>query len=505
VRAIHKIATANKQIIQGGNYELENEQYAAPLYEAVLQYVNDGVVPFHVPGHKQGRGLPELADMVGEQILQMDVNGMKDLDFIGNPQGVIREAQILMAKAFHARRAYFLVNGTTSGVQAMIMAACEPGSEIIVPRNAHKSTFGGIILSGAIPIYVQPQCDRHLGITTGVALSDLETVIKAHPHAQAVLVINPSYYGIATDLKAIVNLAHSYNMAVLVDEAHGAHAYFHPAFPVTAMEAGADMSAASMHKTSGSLTQSSVLLYQSNLIPLERVKKVLDLTYTSSASYLLMTSLDLARRQMTLKGKKLLSETLRLVRWAREEINRIPGLFAFGPNMVGKPGCYAFDETKLGIHVAGLGLIGYQVEEILRHRFNIQVEMSDLHNILAIITIGDRESQLRQLTSALQQLAAEADHQKTPFYFEIPPSPEMIVSPRDAFYSPTKSISLKCAAGEIAAEMLMAYPPGIPVILPGERISADMIEYIRFLKSQGCTLQGTADPQVNCFRVLGSE
>lgn len=484
---------------------MHNEQTAAPLYEAVLQYVNDGVVPFHVPGHKQGRGLRELADMAGEQLMQMDVNGMKDLDFIGNPRGVIRESQILMAKAFHARRAYFLVNGTTSGVQAMIMAACEPGSEIIIPRNAHKSTFGGIILSGAMPVYVQPQCDRHLGIATGVALSDLEAVIKAHPHARAVLVINPSYYGIATDLKAIVNLAHSYDMAVLVDEAHGAHAYFHPGFPVTAMEAGADMSAASMHKTSGSLTQSSVLLYHSSLIAVERVKKVLDLSYTSSASYLLMTSLDLARRQMAVQGRKLLSETLRLARWAREEINRIPGLLAFGPDMVGKPGCYDFDETKLGVHVAGLGSSGYKVENVLRQRFNIQVEMSDLHNILAVITIGDREVQLRQLIEALTQLAIEAEHKNTPFFFEIPPSPEMIVSPRDAFYSQTRSVSLKSAAGEIAAEMLMAYPPGIPVILPGERITNDMIDYIRFLKDQGCALQGTADPQVNCFQVLGPE
>jgi arginine decarboxylase len=484
---------------------LQKEQSAAPLYEAVLKYVSDGVVPFHVPGHKQGRGLPEMASLSGQQLLGMDVNGMKDLDFIGNPSGVIREAQMLMARAFHARRAYFLVNGTTSGVQAMIMAACEPGSEIIIPRNAHKSTFGGIILSGAMPVYVQPQCDRRLGIATGVSLSDMEMVIKAHPHARAVLVINPSYYGIAADLKAIVNLAHSYDMAVLVDEAHGAHLYFHPGFPVTAMEAGADMSAASMHKTSGSLTQSSVLLYRSKMIAVERVKHVLDLTYTSSASYLLMASLDLARKQMALQGRKLLSQTLQLARGARDSINRIAELYAFGPEMLGKPGCYGFDETKLGIHVAALGISGYQVEDTLRKRFNIQVEMSDLHNILAIVTIGDNELQVRQLVEALTQLASEAKHKNSPFYFEIPPPPEMIVSPRDAFYSPTKSVSLQAADGEIAAEMLMAYPPGIPVVLPGERITANMIDYIELLKQQGCALQGTADPKVNCIRILGSQ
>lgn len=484
---------------------MQNEQSNAPIYEAVLRYMTDGVVPFHVPGHKQGRGLPKLAALFGEQVLHMDVNGMKDLDYIGNPRGVIREAQRLMARAFHARQAYLLVNGTTSGVQAMIMAACEPGSEIIIPRNAHKSTFGGIILSGALPVYVQPQCDRHLGIATGVSLSDLEGVIKAHPHARAVFVINPSYYGMAADLKAIVNLAHEYDMAVLVDEAHGAHMYFHPGFPVTAMAAGADMSAASMHKTSGSLTQSSVLLYNSQVIARERVKQVLDLTYTSSASYLLMTSLDLARQQMTLYGRKLLSQTLQLAQWARAEINKIPGLYAFGTEMAGKPGCYAFDETKLGVHVAGLGLSGYQAEEVLRQRFNIQIEMSDLHNILALITIGDHEESVQLLIAALAEIAAGSATQPVSHYFEIPAAPEMIVSPRDAFYSPTKSVALKAAGGEIAGEMLMAYPPGIPVILPGERISQDLVDYIELLKQEGCALQGTADPQVNRIRVLGKE
>lgn len=482
---------------------LDKEQSRAPLCEAVLRYKSAGVIPFHVPGHKHGHGSVELARLFGEKVLQMDVNGMKDLDYIGNPRGVIREAQQLMARAFNAEQAYLLVNGTTSGVQAMIMAACEPGSEIIIPRNAHKSTFGGIILSGALPVYVQPQCDLKLGIATGVSLADLKGVIQAHPHSRAVFVINPSYYGIAPDLQSIVDLAHKYHMAVLVDEAHGAHAYFHPAFPLTAMAAGADMSAASMHKTSGSLTQSSVLLYNSQFIARGRVKQVLGLTGTSSASYLLMTSLDLARQQMALHGCEMLNHTLDLARWARTEINRIPGLYAFGNELAEKAGCFAFDETKLGVHVAGLGLSGYQAEEILRERFNIQVELSDLYNILAIITIGDREESVKLLVAALAEMAAGAESERVSPHFEIPTRPEMIVSPRDAFYSPTKSVDLRMSSGEIAGEMLMAYPPGIPVILPGERISQDLVDYIELLKQEGCALQGTADPKVNRIRVLG--
>ena len=202
-------------------------QASTPLFDAVKRYVDSDVTPFHVPGHKRGRGISELVDYVGKRVLEMDANGMDDLDYANNPTGVILQSQRLLADAFGAENAYFLVNGTTSGVQAMIMSVCEPGSKIIIPRNAHKSTIGGIILSGAIPVYVQPVISQQLGIAMGVTTKSIENAMKKNPDAKAVFVINPTYYGMTSDLKSIVSLARQYNMAVLVDEAHGAHMYFH--------------------------------------------------------------------------------------------------------------------------------------------------------------------------------------------------------------------------------------------------------------------------------------
>lgn len=479
-------------------------QNKTPLFDAVKKYIDDNVLAFHVPGHKHGRGIQELTEYLGQKALAMDVNGMDDLDYANNPTGVILQAQKLMADAYGAENAYFLVNGTTSGVQTMILSSCEPGSRIIIPRNAHRSTIGGIILSGAIPVYVQPEINGELGIAMGVSVESIKTAIKKNPHAKAVFVINPTYYGMAPDLKSIVRVAHRHDMAVLVDEAHGAHMSFHDDFPLTAMEVGADMSAASMHKTGGSLTQSSVLLSRGGLISQDRIKHALGLTFTSSASYLLMCSLDIARKQLALNGEGMLSKALRLARYARNEINKIDGLYAFGHELAGNSGCFDFDETKLGINVAKLGFTGYELEAILRQKYNIQVEMSDMYNILAIISIGDTDEDVEALVLALREIACERYERQVHYDVAVPESLELIVSPRDAFYNNKKTVKLEDAAGEIAGELVMAYPPGIPVISLGERITGDVIDYIKKLKGQKCHLQGTSDPNVDYIKVLGS-
>lgn len=479
------------------------DQNKTPLFEAVKKYVDDKVIQFHVPAHKQGYGIPELRDYIGERALQMDANGMEDLDFANNPTGVIAEAEKLLAYAYGAESAFFLVNGTTAGVQAMILSACEPGEKIIIPRNAHKSTIGGIILSGAIPIYIQPEINDRIGIAMGISPESLKQTIKENPHAKAVFVINPTYYGYASDLKSIVRIAHQHNMMVLVDEAHGAHMSFHDDFPLTAMEVGADMSAASLHKTGGSMTQSSILLLRSKMISEERVKQVLDLSYTTSSSYLLMCSLDIARKQLATRGFNLLEETLNLARQARERINQIEGLYAFGKELTGTPGCHDFDETKLGIYVRGLGYTGYQMESVLRKQFNIQIELSDLNNILAMVTIGDRPENLEALENAMKIIASQTEIKDYSSKAIIPQTPKMVITPRDAFYSPKKKVALEDSVGEIAGEMVMAYPPGIPVICMGERITREIVDYIKLLKAEHCELQGTDDPRVNYIRVLG--
>ncbi len=482
------------------------DQSRMPLFEALKEYHSREVIPFDVPGHKHGMGLPELADYVGKKVLEIDVNAMECLDNICNPIGVIKEAEKLAARAYGASDAFFLVNGTTSGVQAMIMAACRPGDKIILPRNAHKSTITGLILSGAIPIYIQPEINEDLGIAMGVSVDAVRKAIEVHPDARAVFLIHPTYYGAVSDLASIIEIAHRNNMAVLVDEAHGAHFPFHPRLPAGAMELGADACAVSTHKTGGSLTQSSLLLLGGSRIDARTMKTTLNLTQTTSASYLLMASLDIARKQLATRGEAMLGNILSIVRWAREEINRVEGLYAFGRELVGSPGVFGFDETKLGINVRKLGLSGYEAEKILRDRFNIQVELADVYNILAIVAIGDTETSIRALVNAVKDMAVyHRNGEVREITRGMLANPDVIVSPRDAYYSSKKSVRLEDAVGSVSGESVMAYPPGIPVVTPGEMITTEIVEYVKLLKAEKCLLQGPQDPYVDNILVLGHE
>ncbi len=483
------------------------DQNRTPLFDALKAYLDRRVISFDVPGHKHGVGLPELADYIGLRTLEMDVNAMECLDNICNPIGVIKEAEELAASAYGGDHAYFLVNGTTSGVQAMIMSYCNPGDKILLPRNAHKSALGGIILSGAIPIYIQPEIDEDLGIALGVDVESAKQAMDEHPDAKAIFIVNPTYYGAITDLVSIVELARERGMAVLVDEAHGAHMTFHDEFPIGAIHAGADMSAISIHKTGGSLTQSSLLVLNSKTMDAQRVKSVLNLTQTTSASYLLMASLDVARKQLATRGHELFSHVLELSRYARESINGIGGYYAFGKDMVGRPGIHDFDETKLGIHVKKLGLTGYVVERLLRSRYNIQVELADMYNILCIVSLGDRRENLDALIHALEDIKERYGYRRPSKDIITPPlrNPELIVTPRDAYYSIKRLVKLRDSIGEVSGESVMTYPPGIPVVTPGERITQELVEYIEVLKEQKSMLQGTEDPYVDYIKILGHE
>lgn len=476
----------------------------APLFEALKDYHSKNVVPFDVPGHKHGVGISEMADYFGSTMLELDVNAMKCLDNICNPIGVIKEAENLAADAYYADHGFFLVNGTTAGVQTMIMSVCQPGDKIILPRNSHKSAITAIILSGAIPVYIQPEVNEDLGIAMGISIESVERAVGRHPEAKAIFLVNPTYYGAITNVKAVVKIAHKYGMAVLVDEAHGAHMNFHPELPQDAIELGADMCAVSTHKTGGSLTQSSLLLLREGIVDVKTVRTTMNLTQTTSASYLLMASIDLARKQLATRGEEMLTEVLRLSRWAREEINKIDGLYAFGKELVGMPGVFDFDETKLGVNVRNIGLTGFEVYDLLRDEHNIQTELGDMYNVLAIISLGDTIESLTTLVNALKEIAVKhRRNEEIKLTKGILKNPDIIISPRDAYYSEKKIVRLEDAVGEISGESIMAYPPGIPVVTPGERISKEMIEHIKVLKEEKSLLQGTEDSYVNYIKVLG--
>ncbi|WP_058485698.1 aminotransferase class I/II-fold pyridoxal phosphate-dependent enzyme [Defluviitalea phaphyphila] len=477
------------------------EQKKAPIYEALLKHKLERIVHFDVPGHKGGRGNKELTEFLGENCLKVDVNSMKPLDNLNHPVSVIKYAQELAAEAFGANSCFFIVNGTTAAVQAMVMSVCKAGEKIIMPRNVHKSAINALVLSGAIPVYVNPGINKRLGIALGMSIIDIEKTIKKNPDAKAILVNNPTYYGICSNLRKIVEIAHKYNMMVLVDEAHGTHFYFEENLPVSAMEAGADMAAVSMHKTGGSLTQSSILLCGEN-VNSDYIRQVINLTQTTSASYLLLSSLDLARKNLVLNGKEIIRKIIELSQYARDEINKLGGYYAFSKELIDRDAIYDFDITKLSVNTRDIGLSGVEVYDILRDEYGIQIEFGDLSNILAVISSGDRDMEIERLVSALYEIKRIYSKDSTSIYDHNYINPEVVYTPQKAFYSNKKSVPIKNSKGKISGEFIMAYPPGIPILAPGERITEEIIDYIIYNKEKGSLLMGTEDMNIENIKVM---
>ena len=479
----------------------KEKHWKAPIYEALSAYKKARVVPFDVPGHKQGRGNPMLKEFLGEKCVSVDVNSMKPLDNLCHPVSVIKEAEELAADAFGAKHAFFMVNGTTSAVQAMVMSVCKKGEKIIMPRNVHRSAINALVISGAIPVYINPGVNKKLGIPLGMSVKDVERAIKENPDAKAVLVNNPTYYGICSNLKKITELAHKHGMYVIVDEAHGTHFYFGENMPVSAMEAGADMAAVSMHKTGGSLTQSSFLLLNCNLHT-GYVRQIINLTQTTSGSYLLMSSLDLARRDLVLNGKEIFKKVMNLAQYARDEINKIGGYYAFSEELIDNDEVFDFDRTKLSIFTRDIGLAGIEVYDILRDEYGIQIEFGDIANILAIISVGDRELTIERLISALYEIKRVHSKDKAGMFDHEYINPKVVLTPQEAFYSHKKSVPMDKSDGEICAEFVMCYPPGIPILAPGEKITSEILDYINYAKEKGCFLTGTEDAKIENINIV---
>ena len=479
----------------------ELDQTRAPIYEALEEFRKMRVVPFDVPGHKRGRGNPELARLLGETCVSMDVNSMKPLDNLCHPVSVIREAEELAAEAFGAAHAFLMVGGTTSAVQSMVLSVVKRGEKIVLPRNVHRSVMGALVLCGAIPVYVNPECDDRLGIPLGMRLEEVERAIRENPEAKAVLVNNPTYYGICSDLRGIVELAHRHGMLCLADEAHGTHFYFHEDLPVSAMEAGADMAAVSMHKSGGSLTQSSLLLTGPAVHP-GYVHQIINLTQTTSASYLLLSSLDIARRNLALRGRTEFGRVMDMARYARAEINAIGGYYAFGRELINGGSVYDFDETKLSVNTLDVGLAGIEVYDLLRDEYDIQIEFGDLGNILAYLSIGDRPREIERLVSALSEVRRRFGKSKAGLMRQEYIEPQVDVSPQDAFYADKESLPIDETEGRVCSEFVMCYPPGIPILAPGERITRQILDYIHYAKAKGCSMTGPEDADILRLNVL---
>ncbi len=484
--------------------EYKLNQNRAPIYEALQTFRNMRVVPFDVPGHKHGRGNPELMEFLGQKCVGVDVNSMKPLDNLCHPVSVIREAEELIADAFGAAYAFLMVGGTTSSVQSMVLSTCKRGDKIILPRNVHRSVINALVLCGAIPVYVNPEVDRRLGIALGMQREQVEQAIRENPDAKAVLVNNPTYYGICSDLRAIVKMAHDAGMYCLADEAHGTHFYFGKGMPVSAMEAGADMAAVSMHKSGGSLTQSSLLLIGPNMNA-GHVRQIINLTQTTSGSYLLMSSLDISRRNLALRGQEVFTGVVQMAEYAREEINAIGGYDAFGRELINGNSIYDFDPTKLSVHTRDIGLAGIEVYDLLRDEYDIQIEFGDIGNILAYLSIGDRAQELERLVSALAEIRRRYQRDCSGLLSQEYIAPEVVKSPQEAFYASKKSLPIEQTIGLVCSEFVMCYPPGIPILAPGERITEEILAYIEYAREKGCSMTGPEDAEIRNLNVLKEE
>ena len=464
---------------------------SCPIVDAMKKYSSDDVTPFHTPGHKHGRGAHELLrELLTPEGLQVEVSLMDELDDLHAPTGCIRDAQKLAARLWHADETIFFVNGTTSAIQAMIFGTLKPNDLIFVPRNAHRSVISGLILSGAIPIFLPVEFDAEFNLPLNVTAETVERAIKKFPQAKALLLVSPNYYGVAADVQKISELVHAAGMILIVDEAHGAHLQFSDELPTSAIDAGADLSAQSTHKILGSLTQTSMLQIKKS-VDVERIKRAASLLQTTSPNQILLASLDVARLQLE-QNPELIQAAVDLSKNLRGRLQRI-GLKVFTQKN------FSFDPTKITVNVSALGLTGAQAEEILRHEMKIQCELSDAANVLFLLTFADSDETISKLVDALKLLPRRPP-------IKIPPSTvtreisRAKLSPRETFYASTTSVKLREAVGKICAEEVTFYPPGIPLIMPGEEISSSVVEQIEILS--GKKVLGVEDSTLRTIKIV---
>lgn len=465
----------------------KEKQNNTPFFSEMKKYIESDPTCFDVPGHKMGNFDNDLEEYAGKTLYKLDVNAPIGLDNLYHPHGVIKEAEDLLADLYNVDEALFSINGTTGGIMTMIIGTIDAKEKIILPRNVHKSIINSLILSGAYPIFVMPDTDPETGIANGVKIDNYIKAMDENPDAKAVFVINPTYFGVTSNIKKLAKEAHERNMIVIADEAHGSHLYFHEDLPLGAMAAGADISSVSLHKTFGSLTQSSAILINKERINVSRIKKVYAMLSSTSPNHILLASIDVARKRMALDGHKLLSNTLDLARKTRERINKIRGFHCLDKSYLDGNGRFDIDETKLVINTSEVGLFGFEIFKLMREIENVQMELGEISELLAIFTIGTTQKDADRLVEGLQKISDKyydiTDIKTIPhFSYSFP---KLIVRPREAFHAPSKVISLDDAVGEISAESIMIYPPGIPLAIPGEIITQNAIDLLHFYEKEG--------------------
>lgn len=476
-----------------------------PLLKSIKDYADKGALPLHMPGHKRGNIYNKLKlHALFENIMEMDTTEVPGVDNLYCPEGPLLKAQRLAALSFGAEHSFFLVNGTTAGIYSMIMATTSPGDKIIIPRNAHRSAISATILGRLHPVYILPEVDSEMGTAMGIEPEKVEKAITKNPDAKAVLITSPTYYGVCSDLESIAEIVHRYGKVLLIDEAHGSHFTFHKDLPKSAMSSKADITAQSTHKTLPSMTGSSMLHVKSDRVDIEKVKFFLQLVQTTSPSHVMLASLDAARYIMDTYGYMLLDECIKYSNMVRDEINSKTRFYCLSYDRIRKNGVHDIDPTRLSLCVRDGGLGGNETERILGEKYNIQVELSDFNNIVAITTVGDDESTYNKFCEAIIDLSKYGKEEKNKYddIYNKQYLPTTVMPPYEAVYKDTAMIDINSSIGCVSAEMVIPYPPGIPLIMPGERIDKDILDLIKFTKKNRIKISGTTDPELKEIKII---
>ncbi len=485
------------------------DQSQTPLVDRLQACADRATAPFHTPGHKKGVGTgAAISHLFGDAIFRADLPELPELDNLFAPQDVIQAAQALAADAFGADRTWFLTNGSTAGILAAILATCGPGEKIILPRNIHLSAINGLILSGAVPIFLQPEYDAARDIAHGLTPTAVDQALAQHPDTKAVLLVSPTYYGACADIAAIAQRVHQYQIPLLVDEAHGAHFAFHPELPPSALASGADLAVQSTHKTLSALTQAAMVHVQGDRIHRNRLSQALQCVQSTSPSYLLLASLDAARHQMATQGPALLTHTLDLAAWGRSQLATLPGLMTLHAAHASTPGWVALDPTRLTVTVAPLGITGFTADEILHQHCGVTAELPTQQHLTFILSIGNTQADLERLVAGFKTLVTLAATTVVPPAPQFPapltalPMPLAPLTPRATYFAPTETVAIDRASQRISAELVCPYPPGIPVLMPGEVVTVEAIAQLQATLAAGGHLSGCTDPSFVTLRVV---
>lgn len=484
-------------------------QNQTPLLDAIVDYTRERPTYFKIPGHRYEKGIsPRWRQWTGDGIFQFDLTEAEGLDDLHCPEGVIKEAQELAAEIFHAKATYFLVNGTTCGNEAMVLTCAGEKEKIMVPRNAHKSVLMGLILSGADPVYLMPRFDEKTGLCGSIMPEDVEEGFKKHPDCKGFFLVSPTYYGVCSNIRKISEICHKNNAILMVDEAHGGHLYFGKKsmgtdkLPQGAILQGADICAQSMHKVTGSLTQSSLLHVGSDRIDRGRLEANLHMVQSTSPSYLLMTSLDAARYELAMHGPQMLSRALELAENARSRINRIKGMHCYGKEIINE-NIYDLDTTRLVISASDLGITGFELADRLYEEYRVGLELADEKNVVAVVTYANEREDIQNLVDALEKIAQNTiQSQENIKNFSMPSVPEPVLSPRQAYFAPKKRISWENAKGKITGEALIPYPPGIPLVNPGEIITDEIWENMEYYRREKLHFHGPSDKKLDTIQII---